>query len=229
MDVTMGSVPAPLLIAHRLPGSARECTSLADAGAGGFELDIQLRGDAVVVSHYLPFLQISGWLEHDGARFRWGGGRILDPRLNDAAARVPGDAVVVLDPKEQRANRRHRLAGTVATTVTGGPIDLARYVVTTDDPRDLRTYRAAGIATWRTVGTEHALHDVLRAGPVADAGLAVRHTLLETGTIQKLRERAGTLAAWTVNDVARARALAARGVDAITTDSTAVLRALRAR
>ena len=224
----MDSVPPPLLIAHRLPGSAQECTRLATAGAGGFEIDIQLRGAAVVASHYLPFLQIPGWLEHDGARFRWGGGRILDPVLIDAVARLPAGALVVLDPKEQRASRRHRLADTVAAAVTDGHIDLARLAVTTDDQHDLRTYRAAGIATWRTVGTEQALRVVLRAGPLADAGLAVRHTLLDAGTIEKLHECAGTIAAWTVNDVDRAGKVAAHGVDAITKDSMAVLRALRA-
>lgn len=221
-------MPPPLLIAHRLPDSARERTNLVRAGAGGFELDIQLRGDAIVVSHYLPFLQIPGWLEHDGGHFRWGGGRVLDPELLDAVARAPAATLVVLDPKEQRASRRHRLAEAVTATVTGADVDLARFVVTTDDAQDLQTYRAAGIATWRTVGTEQALHEITGTSAIADDGVAVRHTLLHADSVEKLRERTGTIAAWTVNGVTRARELAALGVDAITTDSADVLAALHA-
>jgi hypothetical protein len=221
----MDRMTAPLLIAHRFPGSAGECTRLSDAGAGGFELDIQLRGETVVVSHYLPFLQIPSWWEHDGLRFRWGGGHVLDPDLLEGIARVPAAARIVLDPKEQRASRRHRLADAVTAAVADAAIDLRRFVVTTHDPLDLQRYRAAGIATWRTVGTEQALREILHAERFDDAGVAVRHTLLHADVVERLRERAGTVATWTVNDVTRARELTGYGVDAITTDSTAVLRA----
>jgi glycerophosphoryl diester phosphodiesterase len=221
----MDDVPAPLLIAHRLPDSAADCRALVEQGADGFELDIQLRGNAVVVSHYLPFLQIPGWLEHDGTRFRWGGGRIRDPELLNAAARTPAGARLVLDPKEQRTRRRHRLADAVAVLLREHP---ERFVVTADDERDLRTYRQAGITTWRTVGTPNGLNRVLRSTAGPDAGVAVRHTLLSPAVVERLRRRAATIAAWTVNDVDRARALVAMGVDAITTDNPAVLRAVRA-
>lgn len=217
----------PLLIAHRLPDTAAQCTALSAAGAGGFELDVQLRGGTVVVSHYLPFLQIPGWLEHDGPRFRWGGGRPRDPRLAEAIARVPKDATIVLDPKEMRAGRRRKLAAAVTAALRELPADRPRCVVTTEAPEQLRTYRAAGIRTWRTAGSSAALAALFDAGPLADAGVAVRHTLLTPKTVTRLHDLTQTVAAWTVNDAARAQQLAAMGVDAITTDATDVLSAFR--
>lgn len=216
----------PLLVAHRLPDSATRCAALAAAGAGGFELDVQLRGNAVVVSHYLPFLQIPGWLEHDGTRFRWGGGRVLDPQLDEALARVPGTARIVLDPKELRRPRRRRLVAALTAALAALPNQRGRCVVTTDDPTELRTYRAAGIATWRTVGAAHELAALLEDGPGDDIGVAVRHTLLTADAVTRLHSRATTVAAWTVNEVPRARKLAAIGVDVITTDRVEVLTAL---
>jgi glycerophosphoryl diester phosphodiesterase len=217
----------PLLVAHRLPESAARCATLAAAGAGGFELDVQLRGDAVVVSHYLPFLQIPGWFEHDGTRFRWGGGRVRDPELVEALARVPGDARIVLDPKEMRRTRRRRVAVAVTKVLAALPWERDRCVITTDDLSELRIYRAAGIATWRTVGAAHELAALLEGGPLDDAGVAVRHTLLSADTVARLHSQTTTVAAWTVNDVARARELAALGVDVISTDRVEVLTALR--
>src|SRR4051812_21871545 len=60
-------LPRVLLIAHRTPRTAAACDDLAAAGAQLFECDVQLRGDTVVVSHFLPFLGRPGWLEHDNA------------------------------------------------------------------------------------------------------------------------------------------------------------------
>jgi glycerophosphoryl diester phosphodiesterase len=221
-------VAPPQFVAHRLPDTAAECDSLAAAGATGFELDIQLRGDTVVVSHYLPFLQIPGWLEHDGTRFRWGGGTVRhDPQLREAIERIPDSALVVLDPKEMRGRRRRQLAAAVSAALAEISVDRSRFVVTTGELADLRTYRAAGLATWRTVGAARELAAVLQGEPPADAGVAVRHTLLTPEVMARLRARAATIASWTVNDVGRARELAALGVDVITTDRTEVLSALR--
>ena len=76
--MSTGSV---LLLAHRFPGTAEGCREFLRAGAAGFEMDLQLRGRRVLVSHYLPFLQIHGWFQHDGTRFRWRDGPPYDPTL----------------------------------------------------------------------------------------------------------------------------------------------------
>lgn len=218
----------PFAIAHRLPGDAAGCAALAAAGAAGFECDIQLRRGEVVVSHYLPFLQLPNWLEHDGRRFRWGGGRRIDPTLAEAMARVPADAFVSLDPKELRAPRRRALTAAVVRAVRAGELDVSRAVVTTHEDDDLADYRAAGVPTWRTAASPAALRRLLDSEPRADAGAAVRHDLLDDATVASLRGLVDVVVAWTVNDVARARTLLTTGVDGVTTDRDAVLRAVAA-
>jgi glycerophosphoryl diester phosphodiesterase len=212
-------VTSPVAIVHRLPEDPAVIATLAAAGAGGFELDVQLRGRTVVVSHYLPFLQLPGWLEHDGSRFRWRGGPPKDRTLAQALAQLPPRAVVTLDPKEQLAGRRSALIAAL-TTYPALPRD--RIVVTTSDERDLARYRAAGLRTWRTIHSDGDLARVLRADPV-DEGVAVRHDLLDAGPVRRLCEVFGGVAAWVVNDVARAQQLLAWGVTAITTDDRAVI------
>jgi glycerophosphoryl diester phosphodiesterase len=222
----MGGVPPPFAIVHRLPADPRCVAALAAAGAGGFELDVQLRGDAVVVSHYLPFLQLPGWLEHDGARFRWGGGPPRDRTLAEALAQLPDGVLVTLDPKEQRPARRQRLAATIAAC-PGAPD--ARLIVTTGDARDLAAYRSAGLRTWRTAGSAHALAAVLAAGRLADDGIAVRHELLDRDLVRRLGKIAPQVTAWTVNDAARAMELVRWGVTAVTTDEPEVIAAVSGR
>lgn len=207
---------------HRLPDDPAAIATLAAAGAGGFELDVQLRGGTVVVSHYLPFLQLPGWLEHDGARFRWGGGPPTDRTLAQALAQLPPGALVTLDPKEQRADRRSAL---VAALTADPALPRDRIVVTTGDEQDLARYRAAGLRTWRTADSERDVARVLAAGPV-DEAVAVRHELLDAALVRRLREGVGRVSAWTVNDVARARQLLAWGVTAITTDDREVIAAV---
>jgi glycerophosphoryl diester phosphodiesterase len=218
----------PFAVAHRLPSDAAACSRLAGLGARGFECDIQLRGADVVVSHYLPFLQLPGWLEHDGRRFRWGGGPPADPTLAEAMARVPGDAFVSLDPKELRARRRRALTAAVVAAVRRGEIDAGRLVVTTHEDDDLADYRAAGIRTWRTAASPSALQRLLAAAAGDDDGAAVRQDLLDERVVAALHRHVRVVVAWPVNDAARARALLAAGVDGITTDREDVLRAVAA-
>lgn len=218
-------VTSPVAIAHRLPVEPAAIVDLVAAGAGGFELDVQLRDGTVVVSHYLPFLQLPGWLEHDGTRFRWGGGRPRDRTLAEALAQLPAGLLVTLDPKEQRASRRGALRRAL-TTDPALPSD--RVVVTTGGERDLAGYRAAGLRTWRTVHTRRDVARVL-ATRAEDEGVAVRHDLLDAAVVRRLCDAVGRVSAWTVNDVARARQLLDWGVTAVTTDARDVIAAVADR
>jgi hypothetical protein len=57
--------------------------------------------------------------------------------------------------------------------------------------------------------------------------IAIRHTLLHTAEeVHAIKRRAGTIAAWTVDDVDRALELAEWGVDAIVSNNVTVLNAL---
>lgn len=215
-----------LVLAHRVPRDAVGCAALVEAGAGAFEADLQLRRGEVVVSHHLPFLRIPGWLEHDGRRFRWGGGRVLDPTLSEVMAYVPTPCAVLLDPKETSSRARRALVEAVGDSV---PVaDRGRLRVSTSDAGDLAAYRALGITTWRTIGDRRALDAFLAAGPFVDDGVSIRHTLLSSArVVERLHNVVGTVVAWTVDDVASARRLVSFGVDGVTTDRVEVMRALR--
>lgn len=203
-----------LLVAHRTPHTADACAEFAAAGAWCFEVDVQLRGDRVVVSHFLPFLRLPGWFEHDGRRFRWRGGPPFDPDLEDVADRVPGDRLILLDPKETDPQRRRRLVDALADRLP----DRDRFRVSTGDADDLARYRAAGFRTWRTLKTAEDLADACTGGASADDGVSVRHSLLTSASVAALHRVARPVVAWTVNDGSRARELRDLGVDAITTD-----------
>lgn len=212
-----------LLVAHRMPRTASECEAFVAAGAGMFECDVQLRGSTVVVSHFLPFLGRRGWLKHDNSRFRWRDGvRHRDPPLLDALALLPASCGVLLDPKETDRARRARLADELARLLP----DRSRLRVSTDREGDLERFRAAGFQTWRTIKNAGQLRAALTRAALPDNGVSVRHSLLDAAAVTALRGVAATIAAWTVNSPARALALRGLGVDAVTTDDRAVMRAL---
>ncbi len=208
-----------IAVAHRLPRDAEARAAWLAAGVQRFEADVQLAPDgAVVVSHFLPFLRVRGWLQHDGTTFRWGGGG--DPTLDEALGALPPSAGVLLDPKETRPSRRAALVAALSAALP----DRERHVVSTDDDGDLAGYRAAGFRTWRTVKDAATLRSVLAGPELPDAGVSIRHTLLDRATVARLHERCGQVVAWTVNDEGRARSLLGDGVDGVTTDRPDVAR-----
>jgi glycerophosphoryl diester phosphodiesterase len=209
-----------LLVAHRPPTTGARCAALAELGVGGFEVDVQLAADgAVVVSHYLPFLRVRGWFEHDNWRFRWRSGPPHDALLEDVVELVPPDRLILLDPKDTAPRRRAQLISALAAMLTSRD----RFRVSTDRLEDLEQYRAAGFATWRTIKDSGGLSRALAGSPLPDAGVSVRHTLLTEASTRALHDVVGTVVAWTVNDVARARQLCEFGVDGITTDERDVV------
>lgn len=207
-----------ITVAHRVPRTPEALQAWVAAGTDRFEADVQLAGDRVVVSHFLPFLRVRGWLQHDGLDFRWGSGP--DPSLPDVVASLPDGAGVLLDPKETHPARRAALADALADLVP----ERSRFVVSTDDDADLARYRAAGFRTWRTVKDAATLRAVRHGPRLPDAGMSVRHSLLDAGTVSHLHELAPLVVAWTVNDEPRARELMTAGVDGITTDRPAIAR-----
>ncbi|HEY1485233.1 MAG TPA: glycerophosphodiester phosphodiesterase [Micromonosporaceae bacterium] len=212
-----------LLIAHRTPLTAAGCAELASAGAGAFEVDVQLVAGRLVVSHFVTLARLPGWLEHDNWRFRVRGRGPGDVAFEDALALVPPECLVLLDPKLPRGADPARLADALAAAVPGRE----RYRVSTADPADLDRYRGAGFPTWRTISDRRELQIVLAGAVLPDEGVSIRQWLLaDAGVVGRLHERAPEVIAWTINDPARARRLAGYGVDGITTDSRAVLNAL---
>jgi len=210
-----------LLVAHRTPASAARCARLATAGASMFEVDVQLRGAHLAVSHYLP-LGPAGRLQRDNWRLRWHTRSRLDPALPEVDSVVPAECRVLLDLKETLAPRRRELVAALA----GALPERDRYVVCSPHPDDLDAARSAGFATWRTVRSRAELAAV-RSGPaLADEAVTVRHSLLDTPVLADLGARVAAVVAWTVNDPRRARELRRLGIAGVTTDRIEVLRSL---
>jgi len=213
-----------LLVAHRTPASATRCAHLAAAGAAVFEVDVQLRGTHLAVSHYLP-LGPAGRLQRDNWRLRWHTRSRLDPALPEVDSVVPAGCRVLLDLKETSAPRRRELVLVLADTLPRRD----RYVVCSPYPDDLDAARAAGFATWRTVRGRDELAAVRGGPPLSDEAVTVRHSLLDAGVLADLAAHAGAVVAWTVNDPRRARELRRLGVTGVTTDRVQVLRTLAPR
>lgn len=211
-----------LLVAHRTPRTADGCAALAAAGAGAFELDVQLVDGRLVVSHFVTLPRLPRWVEHDNWRFRLRNRPPFDALFDEMVRLVPSECLVLLDPKLRHGADRVRLSEALAAAVPEG--ERERYRVSTSDAGDLSRYRAAGFRTWRTIGGRDHLRDVLAAGALPDGGISVRHSLLTSPeVVARLRERATPVVAWTVNDPRRAGRLRDYGVDGLTTDRVAAL------
>ncbi len=66
-----------------------------------------------------------------------------------------------------------------------------------------------------------------RAGTMAQTAIVVRHTLVESADhVAELRELAGEVGVWTIDDVDRAIELVSWGVDELTSNSLTVLNAI---
>jgi glycerophosphoryl diester phosphodiesterase len=212
-----------LLVAHRTPASAERCARLAAAGARVFEVDVQLSGAGVGVSHFLPFGR-GGFVQRDNWRLRWHTATSRDPALAAIVSAVPAACRVLLDIKETTVAGRRRLVDILAATLP----DRDRYRVCGGAPDDLERARAAGFRTWRTVGNRSELAPVLDSGPLPDEAVSIRHSLLDRATVERLHAVVPSVVAWTVNDPARGRRLRGLGVDGVTTDRPRVLRTLAA-
>lgn len=212
-----------LLVAHRVVASAARAAELAGAGAGCFEIDVQVSGDRVVVSHFQPSGPFGRWVENDGWLVRRRRDVSSDPTLAEVLAFVPPDRRVLLDPKENDPARSRLLRERLVQQLP----DRDRFVVSTSALADLEAYRRAGFGTWRTIGDARQLAEAAAEQRLPDEGISLRETLATAATVPRLRELVPLVVTWTVNDVERARTLQGLGVNGITTDRVEVMRALR--
>jgi glycerophosphoryl diester phosphodiesterase len=229
------------IIAHRgtprehpensLPGFRRAL----EYGANGIELDVHLTSDGVVVVH------------HDPALHRPPGG----------AGGVPSLAIRDLTYDAVRA---HPLAPGVAVPALAEVLDLVGPLATVYIEVKAPAAVDAVVRCAGRTGVSCAIHGfdhrvALRAsaiGPAIPAGILLDSYLIDPATaltnagardywqrwdmidaelVARVQSARGRLIAWTVNDVADARRLAALGVDAVCTDICGTmgneLRALR--
>ena len=214
-----GRAVQPFAVAHRTPASAAACVRLAAAGATVFELDVQLRGEAIVVSHYLPAPGLGRWFEHDNGRPRRARAVRVDALLLERVRDIPPGCTLLIDPKDRDPGTRLALAERLVAELPAG----RSLVVSCADPVVLDRLRGEGVRTWRTVGNRDQLYQVLAGAALQDEAVTVRHRLLNPSTVAALRARVPCVVAWTVNSVIRARRLREWGVHGITTDRVRVL------
>jgi hypothetical protein len=217
-------VGAVLLIAHRTPPSAARREALRECGADVFELDVQVAGEEIVVSHFLPLAPGVPWLRRDRWAVRWGPVGAGAERLSAAVDGLPAGSAVLLDLKARGAT-----GAALVDLILRADLDPGRCYVSSKQWSVLPALSQAGFRTWRTVLGPGALARVLSGPPTTDDAVTVRHDLLRGRTVERLRRRAGRLIAWTVNSPRRAAWLAAAGVDGITSDRDEVFRLLRSR
>lgn len=219
----------PAIIAHRgvprllpentLAGFAR---ALAD-GADGIELDVHVTADHQVVVHHDESLS---WPDDAG------GPMILaDESLAALRAATGAELPTLTDVLELVGHRATVHVELKGAGVEGAVVDVirashARCAIHAFDHRAIR--RAAALAPELPRG-------VLLVGRVVDPLAVLRSagastlwqewTLLDADLVAEVHAGGGAVVAWTVNDMAAARRLAAMDVDAICTDWPGPLRA----
>lgn len=224
---TGSSAPGPLayggkpaLIAHGGGNTAALASAAITERADFVEVDLWLHHGRFEARHEramypIPIL-IEKWYLRWAPRRPFG----LAELLETAAGRVH----VFLDLKSggEEAARLVRRAIDDA-----GPSG-ARIVASAQQWRVLRAIQAIApeVDTFYSIDVQAKL-DLFLSVSERDRqpkGVSCRHTLLTASVVQRLHERGLWVVAWTVDDLERAEALAAWGVDGITTHRTALLR-----
>lgn len=194
------------------PGPAR---AAARAGADVLEVDVVLVGDELRAGRPLSMPLISQWL------FR-------GPGLDDVWRRNPEVPLIELDLKDPAPSATQLVAAFLVERRGERPVLVASRSAA--QLLELRR-RVPDVRLLLSIGTAGELAQV-RADPAVLAGVdgvTVSEALLDPETIAWLGADDRLLVAWTVNDRHRAADLVRAGVDAVTTDDLALLRALSDR
>jgi glycerophosphoryl diester phosphodiesterase len=226
------------LYAHRLgraygPDNSR--TALAGAlaaGADGLESDVCLTADGgLVLLHdpWLPFgTDLEGWAhERTTAELRRarlpGGEQLLF--VDDLLEVAPRDLVLQFEVKshadpELATRTAEALAAALARTA-GRRVEVLSFA-SAACARAASLGLPARLIIWADYVPQALARWAVRHGVV---GVCVEHFVLSRPLVAALRDRGLSLTTGTVNDAALLHRVAALGVDAVTTDDPAALRA----
>lgn len=207
-----------LTVAHTTPADPVACQRLAALGVTVFEIDVRLRNDRVVATHYLPLLPRLELVQRHNRRVRVTGPWTRDVPLDQVAGNVPPQCRILLDCKDDTGTRAARLSHRIRLSLT----DPGRYVVASKNWSALAPLRASGFEVWASAAAQGAL-TALISGDVECDAVTVRHSLLTHDAVRALGQAYGGVVAWTVNDVSRAQVLTAMGVSGLTSDDPRVL------
>lgn len=211
--------PHPVIVGHRGDPARHRENSLAGIIAGlgadgAVELDARLTADGhLVLSHDPDFggltVAQTSWSELAGLDER--------PSLLDEAVSIPGrlDIEIKNSPLEPGFDDRGLLARMVASRARPGDIVTSFYW---PDLTHIRQSRAS-VATGLLVAEGGSAPDALLFAAGAGHALVAAHdSLIDEALVGKASRIGVSIAAWTVNDLARARDLSRWGVAAIISD-----------
>lgn len=226
----------PLVYGHRgasahapentLPAFARAL----DDGADGVELDVRDAACGTVVVVHDPTLdrtagrpgEVSRMPAHELATVEVGGGATI-PTLDQAIDLVRGrDRRLNVEVKGDVPDRLHLCRAVARVLRRRSPREREGLMVSSFRPEMLAALRAlgAGVPMAFLFDEEHT--GVLRARMLARVfrpdGLHPQHRLADAATIARWHARGLFVAAWTVDDPERVRALAAAGIDGLITN-----------
>ena len=195
-------------------------------GADGVELDVLLCASGeVVVFHDDDLRRLAGrpervdavpWSELSRVELLGGGGHRI-PRLEEALEAC-GDLRVNVEIKSPRAGRAGALPARVAQAIRDVRAD-ERVVVSSFDPAALWQLHAVAphlpLAYLFEARLPRALRSAAAAMLVGASAVHPEHVLCTPAQVAAWRARGLAVNAWTVDDPARLRALAAAGVDGV--------------
>jgi len=208
----------PAVIAHGAGNSASLAASASEAGADFLEVDLWLHNGRFEARHeraaYPVPLLFEKWYLRWAPRAPFGLAELLT---------AAGQTRVFLDLKsgDQECARLIR-------RVIDGAASPPRMAASAQQWRFLRALHAIvpEVDTFYSIDVAAKLdlflsvHDRDRQ----PTGVSCRHTLLTAEVVGRLHARGLSVVAWTIDDVERARTLAAWGVDAITTHRVSEVR-----
>lgn len=229
----------PLLLGHRgsrhaAPENTFAAFDLAlEEGAEGVELDVRMNaGGDVIVCHDITLERVTDGKDrraiHDLSTAECRAVRLRDgeplPFLKDVLEWAARRRAVVNIELKMDGQRRAALVLAVAALARhhGCPGDLL-----------LSSFNALAVLAHRALAPSLASAWLLDWPPAADrpwlarAGQSAvhpKHTLITAERLARWRAHVGRVHTWTVNDPARARELAALGVDCLITDNPGALK-----
>lgn len=225
---------APALFAHRgshrahLENTIAAFEAAIAEGADGVELDVRTSRDGEVLVVHDPHLgRIAGralWIgTEDAATLRAveldGGQRI--PRLDEVLDRVLDAGLQVnVEVKGDVPDRRATSAAVVRVLARRAAHERDAVLLSSFDPLVLVSVRGAGVRRGFLFDAEHTgrTRAAFFSRALAPDGVHPSHTMVTPARVRAWHRRGLYVAAWTVDDAARAEALARAGVDMLITD-----------
>jgi glycerophosphoryl diester phosphodiesterase len=209
----------PALIAHGAGNTARLARAAIEAGADLLEVDLWVHGDRLEARHEramypLPFL-FEKWYLRIAPRRPFG--------LTELLTENDGRAGIFLDLKNGGERAAELIRRSVEMNAPG-----IRIAASAQQWAILRAISRVcpAVETFYSIDVPAKLDLFLSISErdVHPAGVSCRHELLTAPIVDRLHQRGLLVVAWTVDEVDRAAALAAWGVDGITTHRVAAIR-----